>query len=346
MVVFITDEDDCSTYSDAVDPPFVTCHADSTTVNDLRSLGDHAAAVAAISASYNDPLLCPSGNPQECYSRECTTASGALLDPVDCYFTRCSIVVDSLNACRWQYDKLAPISFYYDFLLSLKARPLGQILVANIVSPGILNTAGQRLTFSTTPNEIVECNLEDRSLSYEECCPNGVCGAINDFNACSPYADPSQARGSSSWRYIDLISHFGENGLGWTESRPDDVHVCDSDLSSALGALKEKVLLAVGDYCVARRPACTVVDSVTGQPRECDDVEAEVPDNYQLRLKRKCDPATLSTGECVEGYITDYDLEVNDPTCASGVRVELRSPPPARSTTQIEILRSDMLLNE
>jgi hypothetical protein len=344
MVVFITDEDDCSSYSDSVDSPFTTCRANPRTVNEFLDGGDREGAVAAISASYNDPLLCPGGDAQGCYTRECTTASGAVLDPVDCYFSRCSVRVENLNDCRWQYNKLAPVSYYYDFLISLKARPLDQILVANIVSPGVLTNAGQRLSFSQDPNMIAGCASNDgRSVGYEECCPNGFCGAISDYNACANYPD---ALGYSSWRYIDLVSQFGDNGLGWTESRPEDVQICDPDLRRALSALKEKVLLAVGDYCVARRPACTVVDPVTGQPRECDEVEATVPANYQIRLNRTCDPATILSNECVPGYITDYDLDINDPTCPSGVRVGLRSPPPAGSTTQIEMLQSNVSIDE
>ena len=164
VVVFITDEDDCSTFSDApIDSPYATCSVDSITVDGALGTGDAAgrqSANAAIYNAYNNTTYCAAGNPQACHAAECTNASGQVLDPVDCYYTRCalslvtsgrSLDLNSQRACRQQGYKLSPVSYYHEFLLSLKARPNEQILVANIVSTGLLTPGGFRLNFSDEP---------------------------------------------------------------------------------------------------------------------------------------------------------------------------------------------------
>lgn len=349
MVVFITDEDDCSTFADAPDTPFLTCRASPETINNFIDANNKDGAIQEITQFYSNPSLCATGDPQRCYEAECTTASGNILDPVDCYFSRCSIRVGGLNDCRWQYSRLAPVSYYYDFLTSLKARPNEQILVANIAAPGILINGSTRLSFSEEASSIAGCTGQNRTGSFDMCCPNGQCNAIDDYNSCVG----TESSGYSSWRYIDFMSMFGDNGLGWNESRQDDVQICNPDLNVALRALKDKVLEAVGTYCVARRPSCLVTDPVTQEARLCDEIEAEVASNYQLRLKQVCDETAIAAGTCdlMESprYLSlgnGFTLDVNDPTCTSGVRVQLDDPPPAGSTTEIELLQTIVALDE
>lgn len=349
MVVFITDEDDCSTYASAgVDSPYATCQADPKEMQSLLADGTENGRTQAnslIFGKYSNPGLCPNGD-TACYNAECTSSSGQLLDPVDCYYTRCELKLPNDtsnagygNACRWQAYKLAPVEYYFEFLNGLKTRPTEQLLIANIVAPGLLTNTGDRLSFSETMPTDANCE-RGNTRDYNTCCPNGDCKGIYDFSSCQ------SGSGYSSWRYIDLMTMFGENGLGCREGQSGGcVEICDPDLTQALDQLRTKVISAVGDYCVARRPACLVSDPMTGESRLCRDDEATQPANYQLRIKQTCDAEAEAGGTCVSGYLAlgadrDYTLEINDPSCQSGMRVQLTSPPPAGSTTEMEILQS------
>ena len=361
MVVFITDEDDCSTYASAgIDAPLATCHADPLVMQELTASGDPEGVRQAhelISSNYDHPELCPAGA-AECHQRECVGPAGSVLDPVDCYYDRCALNLPRGlsgraygNACKWQASKLAPVSYYVDFLNRLKSRPAEQILVANIASPGLLTQSGDRLTFSQEESPLKDVCISDPNTGSRDpdmCCPGGVCRAINDFNACA--ADSDQ-QANSSWRYIDFMSMFGDRGLGCREGQGDDcINICEPNLTEALSQLRAQVINAVGDYCVARRPACLVQDAFTGETRPCDEDEAALPQNYQLRVKRICDVDPLSGGACDQvgsteylrlswDELADYELDLNDPTCQSGLRVRLTEPPPAGSRTEIEVLQ-------
>ena len=366
VVVFITDEDDCSTYADATkDSPFATCSEDYTTVTGLLGSGDIAgrqAANALIYNAYSSPLYCSGSDPQACHALECTNDAGQLLDPIDCYFSRCALTLttdergrldtSSKEACRRQANKLAPVSFYHRFLMGLKERPNEQIIMANIVSPGLLTPSGYRLNFSDNPPTVSECatNAAYMSSNLDACCPNGQCGATPDLISC-PNIDGD---GYSAWRYIDLMSMFGESGLGCREGENTDcVNLCDPNLTDALSALRNKVISAVGEYCVAGKPACMVTDINTGEPRACVDVELEVPENYKIELKQICELGPEQNGDCgIVGTETtlrsgvDYTLILNDLTCASGMRIKLAAPPKAGSTTKINFEQSEQLFDQ
>jgi len=357
MVVFITDEDDCSTYaSSGVDAPFATCQAEPKEMQELLADGTadgRSQANMLVYSKYNDPGLCPNGD-TDCYNAECTSASGQLLDPVDCYYTRCELQLPNDtsqaafgNACRWQAYKLAPTEYYFEFLNGLKTRPTEQLLIANIVAPGLLTNTGERLTFSDNPTDNPACERgPDRD--YNMCCPNGNCNGIYDFSSCQ------SGSGYSSWRYIDLMTMFGENGLGCREGQNGGcVEICNPDLTEALTQLRAKVINSVGDYCVVRRPACLVTDPMNGESRSCMEDETAQPANYQLRIKQVCELTPEEGGACGEvglsQYLalgTDYTLEIDDPSCQSGMRVQLTSPPPAGSTTEMEMLQSLFELSE
>ena len=357
MVVFITDEDDCSTYASAgVDSPYATCLADPKEMQELLKEGTadgRTQANSLIYSKYNDPGRCPDGD-MACYNGECTSSTGQLLDPVDCYYTRCELQLPNDtsdasygNACRWQAYKLAPVEYYFEFLNGLKARPTEQLLIANIVAPGLLTNTGDRLTFSEVEAEDDSCE-RGPSRDYNTCCPNGNCGGIYDFSSCQ------SGSGYSSWRYIDLMTMFGENGLGCREGQSGGcVEICNPDLTEALGQLRAKVINAVGDYCVVRRPACLVNDPMTGESRLCAEGEFNQPANYQLRIKQVCELGPEEGGACgaigVAQYLAlgaDYTLEIDDPSCQSGLRVQLTSPPPAGSSTEMEMLQSLVEIGE
>ena len=359
MVVFITDEDDCSTFASAgVDSPYATCQADPKEMQSLLADGTdngRAEANSLIFTKYSNPGLCPDGD-TACYNAECTDSSGQLMDPVDCYYKYCELRLPNDtseasygNACRWQADKLAPIEFYFEFLNGLKVRPTEQLLIANIVAPGLLTSTGDRLSFSEEKNLVMDCE-RGPNRDYNACCPNGDCKGIYDFSSCQ------SGSGYSSWRYIDLMTMFGESGLGCREGQNGGcVEICNPDLTEALGQLRAKLISAVGDYCVARRPACLVSDPMTGGSRLCRDDEVNQPANYQLRIKQVCEVAPEEGGACglvdtsrylALGASADYTLEINDPACPSGMRVQLTSPPPAGSTTEMEILQSLVELEE
>ena len=369
VVVFITDEDDCSTFSDAnADSPYATCSQDYKTVKDLYGSGNTAelqAANALIYSAYSNPRYCGGNNPEACHAAECTNNDGQVFDPVECYFKRCSLVLrtdsqgrldpSSKEACRRQADKLAPVSFYHRFLLGLKERPNDQIIVANIVSPGLLTPSGYRLNFSDNAPAAMQCaeNAAYLSSNLDMCCPNGQCGAIPDLVSC-PNGDGEEGDGYSAWRYIDLMSMFGENGLGCREGETTNcVNLCNPNLKDALIALRNKVISAVGEYCVAGRPACVVTDPTSGEKRACVDVELEVSSNYQVSLRQVCELGPEDNGDCgIVGSETtlnegvDYNLILNDLTCASGIRVKLSAPPKAGSTTKIDFEQSQQIFDQ
>ena len=369
VVVFITDEDDCSTFSDAgIDSPFATCSESYSSVTALLGSGNEAektAANALIYNTYSNPRYCSGQSPEACHAAECTDNDGRLLDPVDCYFKRCSIKLStdergrldpsSKEACRRQAGKLAPVSFYHRFLMGLKERPNEQIIVANITSPGLLTPSGYRLNFSDNPPvvELCEKNEEYLTSNLDMCCPNGQCGAIPEPVSC-PDMNGEAGDGYSAWRYIDLMSMFGENGLGCREGETSGcVNLCNPNLNDALFALRTKVISAVGEYCIAGRPACMVNDPATGESRPCVDVELDVASNYQVNLRQICELGPEENGDCgVVGTETplnegsDYNLILNDLTCASGIRVKLTSPPKAGSTTKIDFEQSEQIFDQ
>ena len=356
VVVFITDEDDCSLYSDMpIDSPLATCSLNVNTVENALGAGDAAgqqAAANTIFSSYTTHRNCAGLAPQACHALECTNNSGQVLDPVECYFQRCAITMSpddltNIRACRYQGNKLAPVSYYHDFLKSLKGRPNDQIIVANIVPTGLLSPNGLRLNFSEVANSNPRCDEVDYlRANIDSCCPEGQCGAVGDIKSC--------ADGYSAWRYIDLMSMFGTSGLGCREGEEQGcVNLCDPNLSAALGALRERVISAVGDYCVARRPACLVTDPMTMEIRPCNLDEEGFPENYQLQLRQVCELSAEENGDCglvgetnILGLGVDYLLDVNDPSCASGVRVQLTSPPRAGSSTKMDLLQSSVLFDE
>lgn len=376
VVVFITDEDDCSTYADApIDSPYATCSIDYLELKGLLGSGDIAgrmAANTAINSAYSNPRYCAPGNPQGCYASECTDAADQLVEPVDCYFTRCALTLntdtmgrldqDSKEACRRQAHKLAPVSYYHSFLMGLKARPNDQLIVANIVAPGLLTPSGYRMNFSSEAPMDRQCADSKDYLrsNLDSCCPGGNCGAIPDLVSCPNYDEDldgdgiPDVGGYSAWRYIDLMSMFGENGLGCRESESSGcVNLCDADLNAALGALRAKVISAVGEYCVARRPACLVTDGATAQTRPCVDIELDVPENYQLQLRQVCELSPEENGDCgvvgTEKTLTiglDYELNINDTSCASGMRVQLTSPPKAGQTTKMDFLQGQVTFDQ
>ena len=124
--------------------------------------------------------------------------------------------------------------------------------MANIVPTGLYTPSGYRLNFSEVPNQNPACDEKDYlRANLEECCPQGQCGAITDITSCG--------QGFAPWRYIDFMTMFGGNGLGCRADQTEGcVNLCTPDLNAALGTLRERVISAVGDYCVARKPACVV----------------------------------------------------------------------------------------
>ena len=199
VVIIVSDEDDCS---DPATNPAASRRAIckyATTDADGNGIPD----------GFNDPDLCGSRSPAECYRAEC-----GMLNPDDCRQQRCEIPRTENNSCEWFRSDLTPVQDYYRFLTSLKARPLEQLVVATIVGSRDYTTP---TAFEITYNQgqtdraclMDDGEGDDVAVTTDMCCPNGRCtGEI----ATSCESDNGEA--FAGRRYLELAETLGDNGIG------------------------------------------------------------------------------------------------------------------------------------
>jgi hypothetical protein len=328
VVIFLSDEDDCSTYGDnPIDSPLAVCSIP------FEDLGN----VNAQQQAFLNPRYCGDRSPNQCFTDECDTSN-----VISCYETRCQMLDN--RGCRQNTERLSSVEIYYNDLLALKPRPADQIIIASIVAPGVY-VQGQPIRYATEGLVDSQCENKDfinQNLDY--CCPNGNCGSSNAVVACSV----GNNEGYAGWRYMRLMEKFGNNGLGCSDGQGvnDCVHICADDLSEPLDALRTKVIEAVGDYCLDKRPACFVNDLNTGKLRPCIPEEENITDHYRstLLVTEKCNLDSFEGGSCgMKGSSrnftlnVDYELILDDPTCPTRTRLRLKSPPAAGSTIAIDL---------
>ena len=344
IVVFITDEDDCSAPSDNPgDSMRAICkygHGD----NDRDGIPD----------GYRDKDICDPLDSASCFQNEC----GGLL-PDECHARRCVISRSENSNCEWLRDELVPIDDYYDFLIKLKRAPEAQIVVAAITGHRAFTESGFELFFNPPPppeQRDQSCNPEselfDQNKSYDECCPGGQCeGPIE------PSCESANGIAFTGRRYLELAERFDASGIGCPASAsPDDtancVHICTDDFATPLGQIRDKIINVISNYCLDKRPTCVfppVFDELTGSllepARACEnEVERADTHNYAIELRMSCRLLESEGGSCPQLFenrpipAADWQLDLTRSDCPGGASVKLNTPPPAGAEVFIDFL--------
>ena len=346
IVIFITDEDDCSTPGDAPDQTSrLICRTGGTVDNDADGVPD-------IYAEY-----CRGISAQECYQRECGqyVAEG----PAKCREERCDIAyVAAAVECDWYRSRLTPIREYRDFLQSLKSRPLDQILVAPIVGFRAYNTAGDELRYNNAPPVSEEC--KQNPVYDDTCCPDGNCQGITIVKPTCNLPNKGILAYPGT-RYLQFAEAMGDNGLGCPSgnepvidpiaetimSQPglqeqDCVNICVEDFIAPLEAIKDRVANLLNTYCIDRLPACIVPSSTNeaGQvvpERPCEGAELENPAYYPIRVSQRCTSANCDEVLPLQTLPRNaWELRLGLGTCAA--QITLNGVPPAGSEVFVEFL--------
>jgi hypothetical protein len=225
VVVFVSDENDCSSPSDNPNESSLPiCKYQYEMVNDqgmrvaIDSDGD------GIPDGYNDQELCPGLSPAACYARDCN----GYATPNECEQARCRVdVATDAYYCAHYPESLTDVVDYARFLENLKANPLEQLVIATIVGPRSYTEAGNSISYGpltsplqpmcTAQNGMIQ-DVPDNidTLRSEACCPGGQCvGPVNI--SCSSGGNGIAYSGR---RYLQLAELFGNNGIGCPEVLP------------------------------------------------------------------------------------------------------------------------------
>lgn len=347
IVIFITDENDCSTPNDAPNETSRLICRSGGTIDERPQDG-----VPDIYADY-----CRGISAQECYQRECGeyTAEG----PAKCREMRCDIQYTQNIECEWFRTRLTPVAEYRDFLQGLKARPLDQILVAPIVGFRAYTELGNQLRFSNGTPTSDSCNDENNpDRTSEACCPEGNCRGVRSV----PPTCSFLTRGVLAYpgtRYLELADEMGDNGLGCPVgnepiidrvaetimSQPnlqdsDCVNICVEDFVAPLQAIKDRVSDLLNTYCIDRLPACIVpASNINGQispERPCAGEEFMNPSYYPVRVSKQCTSAACDEISPLTVLNSGWRLQLGVGGCAA--QIFLDDVPPAGSEIFVEFL--------
>ncbi len=273
VIIFISDENDCST---PVDNPSassrIICQPGWNVDRDNDNIPDLYSTACAL-------------EPRECFERECGSLANEGYEA--CHNKRCEVERYERLGCEYNRRRsLVPVNEYRDFLLRLKARPLDQILVATIVGfRQYLQEENGELVFDSNnnPTPLVydpgiaseECDPNENPNVYTpECCPNGVCFADDIKRSCNvskPRSvdcealggdDPEcqnfcedeamscdlvvidQNKATPGTRYLELADSLGENGLGCKTGNEPLI----DDLTGVIEERGECVNICVDDF--------------------------------------------------------------------------------------------------
>ena len=331
MVVFVTDEDDCSDpASNPAASKLAICKYGAT---DRDSDG--------IPDGYQDRELCE-GSPAQCFESECGGISAN-----DCRLQRCVISRSENSNCEWERSTLTPIQDYRDFLVGLKPQPLEQIVVASVVGLRDYTESGFEITYNPGRPTPEACDPDspayDSNVSNDVCCPEGRCrGTIQ------PSCESANGQAFSGRRYLQLTEMFDENGIGCPAGTEGDseecVHICVDDFSEPLERIKERVANIIGTYCLDKPPACTV--PTEAGPRSCENAgERANTDHYQIDVQVQCTTSIEQGGNCAQEALGirrlsreqgEWELFLEEGGCPGGAAVKLRDPPPAGADVFVE----------
>jgi hypothetical protein len=257
VVVFVSDEDDCSESPD-----------DPLDAHPLLAICAHGPSPDA----WDDPEYCAPGRAADCARAECGDR-----DPAACFADRCSpeglaqLENERLDACVWFHDRLAPVADYEAFLVGLKRDPRRQILVAAITGSRVATDGGHVASFHLPIAPLdPACAPADPDTGplfppTEACCPDGRCEG-HPLPACAS----ANGRAATGFRYLELADRFGANGL----SAP----ICTDDFAAPLGVIGDRVVEVIGTFCLGAPPACDGPDCIrvteACESAGCDDMFA------------------------------------------------------------------------
>lgn len=331
VVVFISDEDDCS--EPAANP--------GASRRVICKYGVADGDGDGVPDGYRDPALC-ADDPATCFARECGG-----LDAQACRAARCMVPTNDNSSCAWARDALTPVDDYRRFLSSLKADPTSDILVAAIVGQRAYTDAGSVITWQPGPASTPECDPEHGAFEPSEaCCPDGVCrGAIQ--TTCSS----SNGEAFAGHRYLALAEDFGPNGIGCPAGAEpggplseieDCASICTDDFAAPLRAIGQGSKDILSTYCLDKRPACQVMDADGERPCAIAAEYAE-PANYRVRVQQTCARTVEQGGLCARAEdrrlgTEEYELLLNEPGCPGGAAVRLDAQPQPGAEVVIDFM--------
>jgi len=327
VVVVISDEDDCSTPADApAETGRLICRDGGAEDGDGDGVPDVYEGVCGAGAA-------------ECYQREC----GALAaeGPARCRAERCDISnYGALMLCQQERGRLTAPREFRDFLRSLKARPLDQVLFAPIVGHRVSTSAGAPIVYDQGAPVAPECvSASDPSFDVDRCCPGGVCvGTQSELYACS--SPEESVRAVSGSRYLALSDELGaESALGCplgAEGGPGCLSICEPSLAAPLLAIKERVATLINTYCLDRLPACVVAGPEGERPCATEE-ERAAPSSYALQVSQRCEREGCEARAPLAPLPPSaWSLRVGEGGCAG--QVVLSSLPPAGAEIIVEFL--------
>ena len=341
VVILISDEDDCSAPADApAETSRLICRAGGAVDEDADGVPDIYA-------------LCRGVSPLECYQRECGDLSA---DAARCRAERCDVSnYGNLINCQTERGRLTSPREYRDFLRSLKARPLDQLLFAPIVGFRAYNDAGDLLVYNAGLPPAPECAISSNDPSFDVnlCCPDGVCvGQQRERFSCDiPSLSVQAAPGT---RYLALADELGAgSALSCASGQEPAVdaaaqritpqpgatclNICESSFDVPLSAIKERVATLINTYCIDRLPEC-VVPAAEGEGRACaTDEERASPANYALQVSRRCERAACEVTEPLAVLSpAEWSLRVGEGGCVA--QVVLSALPPAGAEIIVELM--------
>ncbi len=305
VVIFITDEDDCSDpHSNPLASNRAICKYGTTDNN-----GD------GVPDGFGDRTICGSDSPKDCFQKECGGLAAA-----DCYKRRCEIDRGNNENCEWHRDELTPVRDYYEFLVNLKGQPIEQLMVATIVGERVYVSTGSESHVpykedGSTPvvtyqegmvSEMCMAEDEVHSIVSGVCCKDGQCFGPN-APSCSSKGNGEAFAGK---RYLELAELFEKNGIGCpsgSEGNLDEcVTICQDDFKKPLEEIRKGIVQILGTYCLDQMPACQVAASrdelgnvVPARPCETEEEKADMK-NYLIQVKKECSLLVKDGGNCQE----------------------------------------------
>lgn len=241
VVVFLTDENDCSEPQSNPDLSgrAICRHG---FANDAGELDDEDGD--GIADGYNDPEVCPGQTPAECFAFECGT-----LEPEECQQQRCVIPRSENNACEWYGSNLTPVERYSAFLGGLKGTD-DHIAITTIAGPPNLNAMGQPYRFGppAADGPVCERDGDDRPILNDMCCPEGQCRGDIAISC-----ESERGVAFDGYRYFALAEHFGGADAGCAD--PDAAtcaSICGMNVfETAFGQLSARLESMLPADCAA-----------------------------------------------------------------------------------------------
>lgn len=272
VVVFVSDEDDCSTRGDnPKQSGLAICRDAGLTDRDGDGVPD----------AFADPALC-AADPATCMRIEC---GGLGAD--DCHQARCVVEGTEYSSCAWEQEALTPVGDYVRFLSRLKLAPAEQLLVAAIVGDRLYTPSGDPVSFRP-PDGDPACS-EDALAGgpTDACCRDGVCRS-----EVLPACETDFGRADPGVRYLAFAESIGAMGLDCVD---ESTSLCEGDLVRPLEALSTCIQRSLVRFCLSKAvvdPAAVRVNLSCLDDVSCEALlppEALPPSAYTVAEDARCE---------------------------------------------------------